>query len=916
MKDKKITNIFRSNTILIYLALTLLTVVINGNETSLTATGGEVQATYDQLHIRKSVVGASAGEVITVDPGESITYRIHFDNNDNDFTATGVVIVDYLPDELSFVSADYNFSLGYYNAGTHTYTWRYLPLEHGDATYVKLTVRVNEDVIPGTTITNSVVIDSDQTSEAASSIDVIVSGTGTVNTLNLSKSVVGATEDIEKVGINEEVTYSIRFDSNDIAQPIADVSVIDFLPEDVSFVKADGDGIIGYYDDNMHTYTWSYPYIYPDEVTYLEITVKVNQETDPGKNITNLVTIYNEDATLATASVNIISEEGRLQVDDIQIIPDTITRDGILTDITVFIEMPEGIGIDDIKNEPLVLNPGNIQAGQWTIKEINGKTGVIAVFDKNELLGALSGYGQFEVEVTGKLESGLTFYGKATITITEPEDIADFVSNIFIGQIWDYGDPNDKTDLMYEFRLVVEAYSNTAINMDADIASIEILTPAGSSFQIPKQSGQWSDCIWKSYEYDNESEVATWEYKARFDKVTGFKGYGDGLYIITIDFVDGGHDQMTVWFGIPGTQNSIPQPIQEPVLISPLHNQTVESPVEFTGQPCIDVNATEIRIEIQEDRAGVYEKSLDVEETSFGPVNLTDGFWEIVLAFGQSASSDDSGISIEVGKYSQSIYNFTVTGNPFNSYEVWGGDTFIGLDNGIYIGGGYGNVDSLVLNGYVKLGDSNEYTATFSGKYKYYFIGTRGMVLLDCIQGSDGSYYSSFEPNVEWSNISEPDNLLGPRDGKYARIGAYDSQDDYNGYIVFTNPGNWTELNVITINITEDVEVESMEIIPDTIRREGTLTDIVAVLELPEGIGKSDIKDEPLVLTPGGIISKQPIVIETDGRIKVVAVFDKDEIMDAIPFYGQVDLEIVGQLNSGQSFYGKATITITRFAGN
>jgi len=169
---------------------------------------------------------------------------------------------------------------------------------------------------------------------------------------------------------------------------------------------------------------------------------------------------------------------------------------------------------------------------------------------------------------------------------------------------------------------------------------------------------------------------------------------------------------------------------------------------------------------------------------------------------------------------------------------------------------------------------------------------------------------------VEWSNISEPDNLLGPRDGKYARIGAYDSQDDYNGYIVFTNPGNWTELNVITINITEDVEVESMEIIPDTIRREGTLTDIVAVLELPEGIGKSDIKDEPLVLTPGGIISKQPIVIETDGRIKVVAVFDKDEIMDAIPFYGQVDLEIVGQLNSGQSFYGKATITITRFAGN
>ena len=920
MKDKELKHIFRSNTILIYLALTLLTVAVGGNDISPTAIGGEVQAINDQLHIKKSVVGAFADEIKIVEPGENITYRIHFDNNDNNFTATDVIIVDYLPEELSFVSADYDFSLGYYDAATHTYTWEYADLESGDATNVKLTARVNDDVIPGTVITNSVAIDSSETSEAAANVDVIVSGSGTVNFLNLSKSVVGATEDIQKVGINEEVTYRIRFDSNDIAQPIADVSVIDFLPEDVSFVKADGDGIIGYYNDNMHTYTWLYPYICPDEVTYLDITVKVNPETVQGKNITNLVTIYSKEAALATSSVDIISKEGRLQVDYIEIIPDTIKRDGTSSNITVFIEMPEGIGIDDIKNEPLVLSPGNIQAGQPIIKEINGKTDITAVFDKNELLDALSGYGQFEVEITGKLKSGQTFYGQATITITGYEDISDFISNVIIEQIWDYGDPTDKTDLMYEFYFAVEAYSNTAINMDSDIASIEILTPAGNSFQIPKQSGQWSDGIWKSYEYDTELGIATWDYRARFENVTGLQDYGDGIYIITIHFVDSGCDQIAVWFGIPGTQNSIPQPIQEPVLISPSHNQTVVSPVEFTGQSCIDVNTTEIRIEIQEDRAGVYEKSLDVEETSFGPVNLTDGFWEIVLAFGQSASSDDNGISVEVGKYSQSTYNFTVIGNPLNSYEVWGGDTFIGLDNGIYIGGGYGNVDSLVLNGYVKLGESDGYTATFSGKYKYYFIGTRGMVLLDCIQGSDGSYYMSFEPNVEWSNISEPNNLLGPPDGKYAKIGAYDSHDDYNGYIVFTNPGNWTELNVITINITDDVEVESMEIIPDTIRREGTLTDIIVVLELPENIGRDDIGEEPLVFEfdqgSYSIESHDQLTTESDGKIKVVAVFDKTTVMNSVEGYGSFDLKVTGTLKSGYNFYGEGAITITRFAGN
>jgi len=240
------------------------------------------------------------------------------------------------------------------------------------------------------------------------------------------------------------------------------------------------------------------------------------------------------------------------------------------------------------------------------------------------------------------------------------------------------------------------------------------------------------------------------------------------------------------------------------------------------------------------------------------------------------------------------------------------------LDNSTYVSGGYGNVAQLVVNGYVKLGESDGYTATFSGKYKYYFIGTKGMALLDCIQGSDDSYYSSFEPNVEWSNISEPNNLLGPPDGKYAKIGAYDSLDDYNGYIVFTNPGNWTGLNVITINITNDIEVESMEIIPDTVRRDGTLTDIITVLELPESIGRDDIEEGPLLLEleKGTVESHGQYITESEGKIQVVAVFDKSAVMNAIEGYGPVTLKVIGTLKSGCNFYGEGTITITRFAGN
>jgi len=289
-------------------------------------------------------------------------------------------------------------------------------LEHGDATYVKLTVRVNEDVIPGTTITNSVVIDSDQTSEATSEVDVRVSGT--LNYFDLSKSVVGAIGNIHKVNLNEEVTYRICIDANNIGEPIAGVTVEDSLPEEVSFVKADEDVIIGHYDEKAHTYTWSYPYISPDEIIYREITVRVDQDVAFGETITNTVNITSAKTPTATASVDIMTDEGGWLVEDIQIIPETIRRNSSLSGIIAILEMPEGIEKSDIKNEPLLLTPGGIKSNQQIVIERDGTVKVVAVFDKNQLMDAIPVYGQVDLEIAGQLNSGQSFYGKATITIT------------------------------------------------------------------------------------------------------------------------------------------------------------------------------------------------------------------------------------------------------------------------------------------------------------------------------------------------------------------------------------------------------------------------------------------------------------------------------------------------------------------
>ena len=388
---------------------------IHSSQVPQTTTAVVARTSRSPLHVRKSVSGVLEGQVKTVEPGDEITYRIHFNNYDNDFEVTDIIIVDILPEELSFVSADYNWSLGRYDSEARTYTWRYQALEPGDGTQVKLVAKVNQDVIPGTTITNYVVIDSDETAESSSSVDVVVTGEGPVNRFNLSKTVVGG---YEKVSVGENVTYCICFDGNDISQPVTNVSVVDVLPQDLIFVRADGDGIIGKYDEKAHTYTWSYPFISPDDQYRLELTARVNQDAELGKTLSNLVTISSDMTPPAAASVDILTDEGGWRVESLEIIPSTIRRDSALSDIIAVLTFSEGMSKESISNEPVVLFPGNVQANQQIVIETDGKVQVVAVFNKDEVMGAIPFYGNVDVEIVGKLTTGQSFYGKATITIT------------------------------------------------------------------------------------------------------------------------------------------------------------------------------------------------------------------------------------------------------------------------------------------------------------------------------------------------------------------------------------------------------------------------------------------------------------------------------------------------------------------
>jgi hypothetical protein len=104
-------------------------------------------------------------------------------------------------------------------------------------------------------------------------------------------------------------------------------------------------------------------------------------------------------------------------------------------------------------------------------------------------------------------------------------------------------------------------------------------------------------------------------------------------------------------------------------------------------------------------------------------------------------------------------------------------------------------------------------------------------------------------------------------------------------------------------------------ILPRTINRTSRRETISAVLRLPESIITDDIDvDEPLVVFPGAVEAAGQSIIPpgkaAQSSVKIHAVFDKADLLAAMPDNGEVELTVVGRLNTGEYFYGTDTVRI------
>jgi hypothetical protein len=138
--------------------------------------------------------------------------------------------------------------------------------------------------------------------------------------------------------------------------------------------------------------------------------------------------------------------------------------------------------------------------------------------------------------------------------------------------------------------------------------------------------------------------------------------------------------------------------------------------------------------------------------------------------------------------------------------------------------------------------------------------------------------------------------------------------------------GQWTfELTVndgisnstpdqVIITIVEPIK-STMCIIPKVINRFGNDKRIMAMLRLPAGITRNQIDSrQKLILYPGEIEASYQFILpyleRGAQRVYIIAYFDKSDLLDAIGRVSKAKLDVVGQLKSGQYFYGSDTIWI------
>ena len=374
---------------------------------------------YKPLALGKRVVidpnQTVVGDTIYVDPGSSLTYEISVANPDNTYRTPEVVVVDTLPEQVTYLSDDGNDGRGYYDPNLHAYVRVYATMEPNAVCLFRVTVWVHDDVPTGTIITNSVLVNGLWSPPATAETTVVTKH----RTLTVRKTIVSPISlngGPVCAGIGDTVTYRICIDNTDSDFQTHNVFVTDVLPAEVDFVSAGSGGV---YDPDSRACLWSFPVLEPNDVGCADLVVRVNDKAVLDQPVTNTVAARADETPPVEASVPFVPCQTSLQVQDLELIySDPVNNDssGLLQAV---LTLPSSVRLQDVNaDERLVLDPGGAKATTQIVYGRDGKVKIRAFFDTTQLLASVDGYGRVTVTVKGWLRSGRTFVGQKDLLIT------------------------------------------------------------------------------------------------------------------------------------------------------------------------------------------------------------------------------------------------------------------------------------------------------------------------------------------------------------------------------------------------------------------------------------------------------------------------------------------------------------------
>ncbi len=242
----------------------------------------QLTASYDVTTSAPVMSFSKSADVTTADPGDEIVYTLHYANTGGG-KATGVVVVDTIPEHVTFVAAvPYPDSVS-----GRVLTWNVGTVAAHSSGDITVTVKVDAYTEDGTFLVNTATFDYDDANgNPYEQLGDEAQTTVTAPILHMTK-----VADVDTADPGDLITYTITF-HNSGSGSATGVVVTDTLPEHVTFVSSTP----GYDAVEGATYTWDAGTVGAEGTGTITIVVEVDAGTADATLLHNTASLTYADA--------------------------------------------------------------------------------------------------------------------------------------------------------------------------------------------------------------------------------------------------------------------------------------------------------------------------------------------------------------------------------------------------------------------------------------------------------------------------------------------------------------------------------------------------------------------------------------------------------------------------------------------